>query len=78
VTPAMPVAEVDQSASPAVFTRMVNLLDLCVLSVPNGFNDAGLPTPLHIICKDMTRLQRSALAELMSRQDWLARLPPGI
>jgi aspartyl-tRNA(Asn)/glutamyl-tRNA(Gln) amidotransferase subunit A len=79
VTPAMPVAEVDQSASPAVFTRMVNLLDLCALSVPNGFTDAGLPTSLHIICKgdDEASALRIGWAYEQAA-DWLARLPPGI
>jgi len=38
-TPPIPIESVDQSSSPAVFTRMVNLLDLCALSLPN----AGLP-----------------------------------
>ena len=50
-TPPIPIAAVDQSRSPAVFTRMVNLLDLCALSLPNGFTAAGLPTSLQIVCR---------------------------
>jgi aspartyl-tRNA(Asn)/glutamyl-tRNA(Gln) amidotransferase subunit A len=78
-TPAIPIAEVDQSGTPAVFTRMVNLLDLCALSLPNGFTAAGLPTSLHIIGKgyDESTVLRIGWAYEQAT-DWLARLPPGI
>ena len=77
--PAIPVTEVDQSSSPAVFTRMVNLLDLCALSLPNGFTRKGLPISLHIICKgyDEALALRVGWAYEQAT-DWLARLPPGI
>ncbi|MFO1352131.1 MAG: hypothetical protein U1F68_16195 [Gammaproteobacteria bacterium] len=45
---AIPLAEVSQAVSPAVFTRMGNLLELCGLAVPNGYTRAGLPTSLLI------------------------------
>src|SRR5436305_5470577 len=50
-TPAVPVASVDQSTTPAHFTRFVNLLELCALSIPNGFTRTGLPLSLQIICR---------------------------
>src|SRR6516225_5101248 len=77
--PAIPVTEVDQSSSPAVFTRMLTLLDLCALFLPNGFTRKGLPISLHIICKgyDEALALRVGWAYEQAT-DWLARLPPGI
>ena len=53
LTPATPsaaiaVAEVDESVTPAHFTRAGNLLGWCGLSVPNGYTEQGLPTSLLI------------------------------
>jgi aspartyl-tRNA(Asn)/glutamyl-tRNA(Gln) amidotransferase subunit A len=50
-TAAIPVAAVDQSGTPAHFTRIVNFLDLCALAVPNGFTAGGLPLSLQIVCR---------------------------
>jgi hypothetical protein len=33
------------------FTRFVNFLDLCAVSVPNGVTKAGFPTGLQIVCE---------------------------
>jgi aspartyl-tRNA(Asn)/glutamyl-tRNA(Gln) amidotransferase subunit A len=49
-TPAIPIAEVDQSGTAAHFTRAANYLGLCALAVPSGFTTGGLPTSLHIVC----------------------------
>ena len=49
-TPAPAVDSIDQSQTPALFTRMVNLLDRCALALPNGFTASGLPTSLQIVC----------------------------
>jgi aspartyl-tRNA(Asn)/glutamyl-tRNA(Gln) amidotransferase subunit A len=49
--PAPVVAEIDQSATPAGFTRWVNFLDLCAVAVPNGMTQGGLPLSLQIICR---------------------------
>ena len=77
--PAIPVTEVDQSSSPAVFTRMVNLLDLCALSLPNGFTRKGLPISLHIICKGYDEALALWVGWAYEQAtDWLARLPHGI
>ena len=51
LTAAIPLNEVDQSSTPAHFTRFVNALDLCALSLPNGFTAGGLPLSLQIICR---------------------------
>ena len=50
MTPAIPLATVDQSTMPLFFTRWVNFLDLCGLAVPNGFTPSGLPLSLQIVC----------------------------
>jgi len=50
MTPAIPVATVDQATTPAFMTRWVNFLDLCALAVPNGQSGEGLPTSLQIVC----------------------------
>ncbi|MDH3714521.1 MAG: amidase [Gammaproteobacteria bacterium] len=47
-TTAIPVAEVDETVVPAYFTRATNVLGWCALALPNGYDDAGLPTSLCI------------------------------
>jgi aspartyl-tRNA(Asn)/glutamyl-tRNA(Gln) amidotransferase subunit A len=49
-TPPIPVADVDETTTPAHFTRLANYLGLCALAVPNGVTDNGLPTSLQIVC----------------------------
>ena len=51
MTPAIPLGAIDQSTTPAFFTRWVNFLDLCGLAVPNGFTPSGLPLSLQIVCR---------------------------
>ncbi len=78
-TTAIPVAEIDQSGTPAVFTRMVNFLDLCALAVPNGMSRRGLPTSLHIVCKsydEATALRIGWAYEQAT--EWHKRRPAGI
>ena len=49
---AAPVVEyIDQTQSPAWFTRATNLLDRCAVCLPNGFSPAGLPLSLQIMCQ---------------------------
>ena len=50
-TAAIPIDAVDQTSTPAVFTRWVNYLDLCALAIPNGLTTSGLPLSLQIICR---------------------------
>jgi len=78
-TVAIPVAEIDQSGTPAVFTRMVNFLDLCALAVPNGRSRRGLPTSLHIVCKSYDEATALRIGWAFEQAtEWHAGRPPGI
>ena len=45
----MPIADIDQSQTPAVFTRAVNYLGFCAMAQPMGLTCGGLPTSLQTI-----------------------------
>ena len=45
------VKSIDQSSTPAFFTRVANLLEYCALALPNGIDSNGLPISLQIICR---------------------------
>ena len=45
------LSKVDQSISPAHFTRPFNYLGLCGLSIPTGLADDGLPLGLQIVAR---------------------------
>ena len=74
---AVPLDAVDQSKTPAHFTRFANLLDLCALAVPNGIAN-GLPTSLQIIGRgyDEENVLRVGRA-YQGATDWHERTPPG-
>jgi aspartyl-tRNA(Asn)/glutamyl-tRNA(Gln) amidotransferase subunit A len=76
-TPPPVLGDIDQSASPTRFSRWANFLDLCALSVPNGFTAAGLPTSLHVVCKpyDEATALRIGWA-WQAATDWHERVPP--
>ena len=78
-TAAIPVASVDQSTTPAHFTRLVNLLELCALAVPDGFTQTGLPLSLQIVCRpyDEATALRIGWA-YQAATDWHERHPPGL
>ena len=48
-TPAVALDEVDQSSTPAHFTRAGNYLGLCGLSVPMGLTSGRLPGGLQVL-----------------------------
>ena len=76
---AIPVASVDQTTTPAHFTRLVNLLELCALAVPDGFTRTGLPLSLQIICRpydEATALRIGWAYEAAT--EWHERHPPGL
>ena len=75
--PAIPLDEVDQTASPAHFTRPANFFDLCALSLPNGFSAEGLPISLQIIARgyDEATALRVGWA-YQDATDWHLRRPP--
>ena len=47
---AIPLHEVDETATPlSLLGRFVNLLNLCALAIPAGFNRAGMPVSVQLI-----------------------------
>jgi aspartyl-tRNA(Asn)/glutamyl-tRNA(Gln) amidotransferase subunit A len=77
VTPAIPIASVDQSGTPAVFTRWVNFLDLCAAAVPNGLTAGGLPTSLQIVCRAYAEPLALRIGyAYQAAHDWHLRVPP--
>jgi len=76
-TTAIPLDSVDQSKTPAHFTRFANLLDLCALALPNGIAK-NLPTSLQIIGRgyDEETVLRIGWA-YQSATNWHERTPPG-
>jgi aspartyl-tRNA(Asn)/glutamyl-tRNA(Gln) amidotransferase subunit A len=66
-TAAVPLDEVDQSGTPAGFTRAANYLGLCALSTPMGLTAGGLPGGLQIIARaddEATALRVGAAVEM--------------
>ena len=47
--PAPPIDAIDESLTPAVFTRFVNYLDLCAVALPMGATAEGLPVAVQFI-----------------------------
>ena len=79
MTPAVPVAAVDQTSTPAMFTRWVNFLDLCAVAVPNGFTEAGLPISLQIVCRGYDEAMALRIGwAYQTATDWQDRVPPGM
>jgi aspartyl-tRNA(Asn)/glutamyl-tRNA(Gln) amidotransferase subunit A len=76
---AVRVAAVDQTTTPAHFTRLVNLLELCALAVPDGFTATGLPLSLQIVCRpyDEATALRIGWA-YQAATDWHERRPPDL
>jgi len=76
-TPPIPLAEVDETTTPAILTRFVNQIGFCGLAVPNGFTATGLPTSLQIVCRPF----EEALALRIGRAHekattWHTAVPP--
>ena len=78
-TAAIPLDAVDQTTTPAHFTRFVNFLNLCALALPNGFTVAGLPISLQIVCRgyDEATVLRIGWA-YQQTSDWHERQPPDV
>jgi aspartyl-tRNA(Asn)/glutamyl-tRNA(Gln) amidotransferase subunit A len=78
-TPAVPLEHVDQTTTPAGFTRAVNFLDRCALTVPNGFTRDGLPSGLQLIGRpyDEGTVLRLGWAYEQAT-DWHHRIPSGL
>ncbi|MSO76813.1 MAG: amidase [Alphaproteobacteria bacterium] len=78
-TAAIPVVSVDQSGSPALFTRVGNYLDMCGVALPNGFTADGLPISLQILCRGYDEAMALRIAWAYEQAcDWRTRRPPGL
>jgi len=78
-TAAIPTQSVDQSTTPAHFTRMFNLLEMCALSLPNGFTRNGLPLSLQIACRPYDEAMALRIGwAYQQATDWHERRPPGL
>ena len=77
LTTALPLEEVDQTKTPAHFTRFGNFLDLCAVALPNGVGAGGLPTSLQIVCRgwDEATALRIGWA-YQNATEWHLRHPP--
>jgi aspartyl-tRNA(Asn)/glutamyl-tRNA(Gln) amidotransferase subunit A len=77
MTTALPLDEVDQTKAPAHYTRFGNFLDLCALSLPNGFASDGLPTSLQIVCRAYEEATALRIGwAYQDATDWHLRRPP--
>ncbi len=77
MTPAMPIASIDQSGSPAMLARWINLLELCALAVPCGFSAGGLPLSLQIVCRGYDEAMALRIGwAYQNATDWHERIPP--
>lgn len=71
------IDQIDPDVQPSRFTRVANYLNLCALSVPNGFDEKGLPTSLQIICpafRESTALRIGWAYQNLA--GWHRRTPP--
>jgi aspartyl-tRNA(Asn)/glutamyl-tRNA(Gln) amidotransferase subunit A len=74
--PPIPLSAVDQDVLPSRFTRFVNLLGLCALSLPNGATAEGLPTSLQIVCRGGEEAQVVRIGAAFERAtEWHERRP---
>ena len=75
-TAAPAVASIDQTGSPAMFTRWVNFYDLCAVAVPNGFSAGGLPLSLQIVCRAYEEPLALRIGwAYQAAHDWHMRVP---
>lgn len=76
LTPAIPVAEVDESTTPASMTRWVNFLDLTAVAVPSGMTGVGLPVSLQVVCQGGAEALALRIGQAWQQAtDWHQRVP---
>lgn len=76
---AIPVAAVDQSDTPAVFTRFVNLIEGCACALPNGFARDGMPTSFQVVCQEEDEAMALRIAwAFENATDFGGRVPPAV
>ena len=79
LTPAPALDAIDQNKTPAHFTRMANWLEWCALAVPNGATAGGLPTSLHVVCRERDEATALRIGWAYEQAtDWHLRVPPGL
>jgi aspartyl-tRNA(Asn)/glutamyl-tRNA(Gln) amidotransferase subunit A len=77
-TAAIPNDAVDQNTTPAHFTRVFNLLEMCALAVPSGFTAGGLPLSLQIACRPYDEAMALRIGwAYQQATDWHTRRPRG-
>ena len=77
-TAAIPNDAVDQNTTPAHFTRVFNLLEMCALALPSGFTAGGLPLSLQIACRPYDEAMALRIGwAYQQATDWHTRRPPG-
>lgn len=75
-SPARPLPETELDKPASRFTRFANLLDLCALAVPNGFNGDGLPLSLQIVCAGYQEATALRIGwAFQDASDWHRRRP---
>jgi aspartyl-tRNA(Asn)/glutamyl-tRNA(Gln) amidotransferase subunit A len=73
--PAIPVVDVQEDVLPLNrYTRAVNYLGLCALTVPAGLSPAGLPLGVQLIGLPDTEHRLLCIGQVL--EDGLGRLPP--
>jgi aspartyl-tRNA(Asn)/glutamyl-tRNA(Gln) amidotransferase subunit A len=78
-TAAIPIEGIDQTTTPAHFTRPGNYLGLCAAALPDGFTRGGLPTSLHVMCAPGQEAMALRIAYAYEQAtDWHARRPPAV
>ena len=78
-TAAIPIDQIDQTTTPAHFTRAGNYLGLCAVAVPNGFTAGGLPTSLQVMCAAGQEAMALRIAWAYEQATaWRDRRPPQI
>ena len=76
LTPAIPIAEVDESTTPAMLTRWVNFMDLTAVAVPSGMTAAGLPISLQVVCQGGAEALALRIGQAWQQAtDWHRRVP---
>ena len=78
MTTAVPVASVDHGVAPVRYTRILNLLDMCGVSVPAGFDSGGLPIGVQIAAAPGCDAQLIAIAEAFQQRTDFHRSRPDL
>jgi aspartyl-tRNA(Asn)/glutamyl-tRNA(Gln) amidotransferase subunit A len=78
MTTALPVDSVDHGVAPVRYTRILNLLEMCGVSVPAGFDSAGLPIGVQIAAAQGHDAQLFAIAQAFQQRTDFHRSRPDL